>query len=269
MTKEMTLSWSALETWMKCKQKDFLRGSGHKLKGQDIRTFFPGTVADRRMRAWLHDPEPGALGSEDLIEECLEAEEIHALMMNDGVVKWRGPQDRQNVKLKLIKGLTNLEPTLTEHVIPYLYSPEWRFTHRILIPGPDGEDVVVKLRGGMDILVTNPERTWYDVYDLKFTENKSYAATKKGQLTFYDLVTEMMLGMTCRNVAIFQPLIEAKPVHTFDIEDEDREFLMNQMVEMANSRWNNEVEPTKDINTCYQCDVSHACVKFITAKGRS
>lgn len=270
MAKDMSVSWSSLETWIKCKQKDFLRTSGHKLKGTDIRTFFPGTVADRLMRAWLHDPIPGMLGDPDLVESCLDTEQINAVQNNDGVVKWKGPNDRAEVKAKLVRGLQLLEPTLTEHVVPYFYHPEYRFQHPVLIPGPDG-DVRVQLTGGMDIFATDAlelkDRTWYDVYDLKFTENKNYAASKKGQLTFYDLTTQLKFGMTCRKVAIFQPLIEDKPVHEFTINEEDRNYLLHQIVEMANSRWRGDVEPTSDPNACYKCDVAHACPKFINPRG--
>ena len=259
----MSLSWTSLQTWEECHQKDFRRRQGQRLPTMDSRNFFPGTVADRTMRFWLENGAPPG-GMPRIVRAMFDREETTAREEGDGVPKWRGPNDRE-VSINFVTELVRrLEPMLQELVLPFDYAPEWRFRHTILIPSLTGEPRPVDLVGGMDILVRENDPLDYDIWDLKATANKDYARKVRGQLIFYSLCVELILGRPARRVGILQPMVEGAPLVDFEITDDERRSVMSRMIAMAHGRWRGDHEVAETRGPCGWCDVKHACPRFMT-----
>ena len=263
----LTISWSALKSHEECRQKHFLQQTGHRSPGRDLRGFFHGTVADRVMRAWLdqESPELGAMPGMviDMIDKCL----VEAKDTEDGVVRWKGREDRGILTEYVVELVTRLEPWLVANVLPYDYQPEHRFRVPVRIPYLDGTPVVITLIGGIDILVreNEAENVWA-AYDLKATKNDQYVKQVLGQGIFYDLAIRAAWGKSPRTFAFVQPMCKEAIVKVA-ITDDDRRSLMARIQRMAHSMWRKDFDVRGDTKPCGQCPVSYGCSRFSPVGG--
>lgn len=263
----LTISWSALKVHEECHQRHKLEQTGHRSPTRNLRGFFHGTVADRVMREWLSSemPEPGAMPGmvTDMIDKCL----VEAKESEDGVVRWKGREDRDQLAAYVVELVTRLEPWLVANVLPYDYQPEHRFRVPIKIPYLDGTPTVITLIGGIDILVreSEPENIWAG-YDLKATKNDQYVKQVLGQAIFYDLAIRAAWGKSPRTFAFVQPMCKESIVRVA-ITDDDRRSLMARIQRMAHSIWRKDFDVRGDTKPCGQCPVSYACSRFSPVGG--
>lgn len=235
-----------------------------KSPASDIRNFFHGIVCDRTMRAWLDsdDPRPGQMVEwvPDVLENCL----IEAKETGDGVVRWKSRTDRADMLEWSKVLLGRLEPMLLKWVIPFEYSPEYRFKVPLRIPSLTGELAEIDLVGGMDILVkesAGPPAVWAG-YDLKATANPDYLRKTLGQGIFYDIAVLAGFGVSPRTFAFLQPMVETNPVAHVTISDEDRVSMLSRITSFCHDKWRGDFAPKADNSGCAYCQVRHACSKW-------
>ncbi len=265
MTDPLRISWSSLRTNTECKQKGHLFRLGKQMPGRNVRPFFHGTVCDRVMREWLTQPEqiPGkmALMIDDFIESC----EKEALETGDGVVRWKSPTDKKDMTEFCVELVTQLEPILSELVLPFEYEPAKRFSVPVHVPSLTGEPACVLLVGEMDILTRNTKSQWA-IWDLKATKDNSYWRKTLGQMVFYDLSLAAMFDDYATWTGLIQPMCK-EPVLGFTFTDDDRRQMWSRIVRFATDIWTHDIEPKKDMIDCNYCPVKHACAKFSPVNG--
>lgn len=263
---ELRVSWSALRNFEECRQRWRLVSTGRKSPTTDIRNYFPGTVVDRVMRAWLNqdDPRPGEMPT--MVDEFLEREEANARESGDGVVRWRGRNDRAVTANFCRELVTRLEPILYEYVVPFEYQPAVRFRAPVTLPGLDDEPRTVMLVGEVDV-VTRDVSGDYRAYDLKATQDEGYVKKTLGQSVFYDLSMGEYYGTNPVEFAFIQPMCKQRVVHV-KITNDSRMEMVTRIVKMAHAVWRQEWETlAEDAGECFNCPVKHACPKFQPVPG--
>jgi hypothetical protein len=258
---DLKISWSALRAHMECKQKGYLQRTGKKAKLENQRVFFPGTVTDRVVRDWLAgDPynNPGIMV--DMVEHVVAREQA-ALEEKGKKLRWKDDNDRDSIIKDCQEAVKNIEPDLNRLVLPYDYDVDFGFKAPIMAPHPSGEMAQILLIGFMDIIVHDPDTDEWFVYDVKHTKDNYYWKKTRGQLSFYDLSTDVMFGKPTSQVGLLQPLCK-ETTKMFTLQDEDRTILEKHVLDMAHSVWINDNEPNAPLEACTFCNVKHACSRF-------
>lgn len=252
------ISWSSLQTWELCRQKWWLQSQRKSSPIKDSRNFFHGTVADRIMRAWLDDPQPGAMPG--MVADYMDKCEKEGQESGDGIVKWRHRTDREDVQNFCVELVTRLEPILYELVVPFDYEPAKRFKVPINLPGIDDIPVEVTLTGEFDLLVRDKTPA-FNVWDLKATADNSYWKKTLGQLVFYDLAVWCMMGESPAKAGLIQPMCDQRVVD-FTFTNDDRRAMLARIIAMLRSMQRQEREPKEDPQGCFFCQVRHGCSKY-------
>ena len=255
------LSWSRLRTHEECRQKGYLQRTGRKASVDNQRNFLPGNITDRVVRDWLlGDPWNNLGGMPDMVPEYLNKAVSNAAEQN-GVIIWKGAEDKANVIEKCTKAVTRIEEDLKRVVLPYEYTPDYAFKATLEVPvrGRD-EPVQLLLNGYMDILVKRAEGE-YGIHDVKHTEDSSYWKKTFGQLVFYDVATRLTEGTFAQHTSLLQPLCK-ETEKSFIITDDDRMKMFQSITNYAQDYVNNNVTPSPDPGQCVMCNVKHACVLF-------
>lgn len=265
----MRISWSQLRTHEECKQRGFLQRTGHKSVLDNQRVFFPGTVTDRVVRDWLqNDPEANLGAMPDMVESVMDRE-WKITQDEGGTISWKNASDRAQVLTDCREAVTKIEPALLKLVVPYEYQADFKFQAPVTIPHPKGGVEEVLLIGYMDILVKDHKGRYW-VHDVKHTKDNSYWRKTEGQLTFYDLATEIMFGQPTFRTSLLQPLC-TEQVKAVRIDPDKRSQMLQRVTSMAQDRMGNVVTPRDDTKFCGWCSVRHACSKFqpvVNAKGK-
>lgn len=252
------ISWSALRTHAECRQKSHLLRSGKRARLQNLRGYYHGMVVDKAMVDWLADPHraPGEMAAriDDLIDSV--AEEARAT--GDGIVRWRGSDDRQYLRDFCVELVVKLEPLLRQHVLPYPHQIRKRFTVPVSMPYLDGSKATVLLTGEMDLLVE--DQGWV-VWDLKGTQDNSYWRKVLGQLVFYDLAVLCLYHTPTRLTGLIQPMCR-QPLMRFPINQQLRTVMWTRIQAMANDIWRANHACKTDTSGCSWCEVKHACARF-------
>jgi hypothetical protein len=271
---ELNISWSQLRSHEECKRKASLLRQKKKQEMYDARVFFPGTVVDRAMRAWLMDDNRQPGGMEKSVAEVMDREEQHSRDTGDGIVRWKYPADRAEVTTFCTTLVTRLEPILVERVLPFEFEPSKRFRAPIEIPYLDGTKAVVNLNGEMDILVRDPARldgpaplTPWQVLDLKATKDDSYWRKTMGQLVFYDIACFAMFQQFTYFTGLVQPMCK-EPIVGVSVDNQQRVEMMQRIISMAHDIWKNNFPLADTTRPCQRCDVKHACERFNPVGGR-
>lgn len=264
----LRISWSSLRTHEECKQRGHLMRTGKRASLEDQRNYFPGTVVDRIMRDWLEsDPynTPGLM--KDMVLAYIAREEA-AILDGGGKMKWRDDKDKDEVIKTCLEAVEKLEPLLNEHVLPFDFQAAERFKTPFMLPHPDGTMEAVILNGETDLIVRN-DAGEFAVLDLKITRDNGYWRKTAAQLTFYDLVIDILYGQPTSKAGLLQPLATPmwKPI---GIDDDARRQLLQRIIGMARDIWSENFEPRADTSLCGYCAVKHACVKFkpVVVNGR-
>lgn len=268
------LSWSQLRHQSECRQKAHLLRQGKKAKDTNIRVYFPGTLCDRVMRAWLEDEarEPGGMVThpEYGVAATLVREEQAAKDSGDGIVRWKSANDRREVAELCARALTYLEPDLREKILPVQFQPAKKFRVPVQIPDLQGNSTTIALVGEMDILAYDSEHVgnqpWV-IWDLKITKDDSYWRKTIGQLVFYDLAVFAMFGQYTSSAGLLQPLCKQKAV-SIEIENQQRIEMMQRIIAMAHAVWREDFAIAPTTKHCYMCAVKNACPRFTPVGGR-
>jgi CRISPR/Cas system-associated exonuclease Cas4 (RecB family) len=251
------VSWSSLQRWEQCRQKDYLVRQRMASPLKDVRNFLAGNIVDRIQRDWLDNPVPGVMHTwvDDYMERCIVESE------QSGSIKWRNKNDKSEIKKFCVDVTKALEPILTARVLPYEYEPAVRFYSPVKIRKPSGEVVEIVLRGEFDLLIRDPADGRYSVWDLKTTKDNDYWKKTLGQLVFYDLVIISMYGQPPKETGLIQPACDEQ-IKKFTFDNSHRSEMWARISAMVESEWNNDHEPKKDNTGCNFCEVQHACKKF-------
>jgi hypothetical protein len=260
--RHLRISWSQIRAHEECMQRAFLLRTGHRNQSADLRTFFPGMVCDQIMGVWLRDPTRRSGGMAALVAETIDVAAKEAADTGDGVVRWRGPDDKAEVIEYCTETLRRLEPILSKLVLPYEFVVHNRFAVEVAIPYLTGEMVTVSLTGEMDLL-TSP-RAGNAIYDLKVTRDDGYWRKVVGQLLFYDLADILAAGRRPVAAGLIQPMCP-EPVLAFTFSDDDRRRMQARIVAYATAVWRRDTPVTTDIHRCYMCAVRHACPRHTGA----
>jgi hypothetical protein len=257
-SKQFRLSWSKLKELEECRAKGWLHFQGKFSEQRDSRIFFPGTVVDRVMRAWLEADKqvPGAMVG--LVDAIFDREEASTHENGDGIVKWKHVKDRDETREKCRECVRRLEPILLERVIPFDYQVAARFTVPVLIPY-QGVQRELMLTGEMDLLVRRPEGLVVD--DLKMTQNTEYWRQTFPQLTFYGIAcAAMRLGWPV-GCSLIQPMCPQQ-VLPFVFTPDNYAEMWSRIVTAAEHWWNGDHSPKADNAGCAYCPAKLSCPKM-------
>jgi hypothetical protein len=250
------VSWSSLQRFELCRQKDYLYRIRTETPFQDSRNFLAGTVTDRIMRDWLDAPD---VTMHSMVDEYFDRSVAEA--EESGTIRWRDKNDRKKVKTVCEDAANQLEPILRARVLPYDYEPAKRFYTPVKIRKPDGEVQEIILRGEFDLLIRDPAENRLQVWDLKTTANNDYWKKTLGQLVFYDLAVIAMFGEPPIRTGLIQPLCDEQ-VKEFTFDNTHRAEMWGRITAMLQAEWTDDHSPKADSVGCNYCAVSHACVKF-------
>ena len=274
----LTVSWSRINDWMKCKQRVKLIFQGKKSKLTNARNFLAGNVADNTMRFALEnaskDPQGRLLSltMDDLLAPLPDVWEKSITKLQKGtVMTWKTADPREDQKALLTKAKTALEklhPILEDNLFVRRYIPEMRPSEMpiIGIPGPDGEDCFIRLFLAVDMAVQLEEGETptslgeWGLYDLKTTESEEYLNKTLPQLAFYDIAWENLTGKRPVDWALWAPLAK-EPIRQANVTEEARMKVLNWITSYCHSVWRSEEDLASDDKECYNCPTKNACPK--------
>ncbi len=259
-TEPIRVSWSMLRAHEECRQKTALLRQGKRVKAQDLRNFFGGMVVDSVMRDWLANPDRARTDMRTMIDDYIDRGQEDAVASGDGVVRWRGTGDREQLREFAVELVHRLDPILHEHVLGHTYICGNRFTHPLTLP--DGTDVL--LTGEMDLFVQLPGG--WAVWDLKGTKDDSYWRKVLGQLVFYTLAAKLETGDYPILTGLIQPMCK-QPVLTFDIDAEARRQMLVRILRYVDDVKTANDTCREDTTGCSRCEVSHACKRYTPTPG--
>lgn len=254
------ISWSSLQRYELCKQKNFLVLNGHAAPGKDVRNFLAGNILDSVQKAWLDDPTGNMV---DLVDE--HTEKSIASAEEKDTIKWRNKNDKAEIRNFVKVTAIDLQPILEARVLPYDYEPAKRFYQPVSIKKPDGSIEEIILRGEFDLLVRDPADGRFIVWDLKTTKDNDYWKKTLGQLVFYDLVILSMFGEPPKKTGFIQPACDEQ-VKEFYFDNSYRAEMWSRITAMMQAEWADDHSPKKDNAGCSWCEVQHACAKFKNRK---
>lgn len=255
------LSWSQLRNAEECKQKRFLSVTGARREVRDQRLFLPGNVTDRVVRQWLkEDPanNPGVMPN--MVNAAIDKIREDILAKGERITWKADLEDRENVRKACVEAVTNIEPALMTHVVPFEYEADFRFDAQLKVPRDDGTKEIISLIGFMDILVRD-DKGEISVLDVKHTRDSGYWRKTVGQLTFYDLAVQLLFGQKTASTGLLQPLCP-KPTFSYEVTDALRGQMYQRIVRVANDVWNKDNTPRADNKVCGFCEVRNSCEKF-------
>ncbi len=273
------ISWTKLRNWDECPAKaDLMRA--HKSPVSDIRNYFPGTVADRLMDAWLgmgdneHPPPAGWMAAN--VDAYMESEEITARETGDGLVRWKTPGDKAEVREFVHETVVRLEEILGEYCLPFDWAQHWRFKVPISIDGTD-----VLLIGETDLLVFEPwDAGRIMIWDLKATKNNAYYEKVLGQIAFYWIAIAAShgtvfgkppgrvhrLGRFPAGGGLIQPMCDQR-VLPVGVGDQAIREIIGRIERVTRDIRAGRTDP-KPGSYCGRCEVRHACPVFKIEGGR-
>lgn len=259
MESVVKVSWSKLRNHEECRQRTHLMRQGKRDKTQDQRGFFAGTVTDRVVRDWLmNDPDSHIGEMPGMVVDIIDREKT-TIEEEGGVMKWKHLDDRNEVIADCSEAVRRIEAPLLKYVVPYDYSPAYRFEVPVIFEDKAiDRQVKVILNGELDIL-TKPDG--FRIWDVKHTKNDDYWRKTVGQLTFYDIAVGLQYGEDTKSVGLLQPLCKEQ-VKVFKVTHETRVQMLQRIENMAWDILNDVSEPRKDSKYCYFCSVKHACIRY-------
>lgn len=254
--KRYKLSWSALQRFELCKQKQHLVSQGFSVSGKDVRNFLAGNVVDAVQKVWLDNPVGSMLS---LVDE--QFDKAVAKAEEKDTIKWRNKNDKRTIFLQCQKATELLQPILEARVLPYDYEPAKWFYVPVKIQNPRTSQIEeIILRGEFDLLVRDNNGKFI-VWDLKTTADNEYWKKTLGQLVFYDLVILSMFGEPPVKTGLIQPLCDEQ-VKEFYFDGSHRAEMWGRINSMMRDVWDGNFEPKPDNTGCTFCEVVHKCEKF-------
>ncbi len=231
---------------------------------QDIRSFVHGNVVDLAQRRWLaqESPEPGwmAVHIDEIFDESIKI----AKETGDGIVRWKGPGDKDETREFCRDLVTRLEPILVKYALPFVWDPAVRFSVPISVPYLDGQLREIILVGEMDLVVYDCDGR-IAVWDLKATRDNAYYRKVLGQLAFYALAVKAMKGRFPVMTGLIQPMCD-QPVLPVTVDRDAVAQMAGRITKTAQDIWAGRLAPKADSTGCAYCPVKHACSKFSSGR---
>ena len=254
----INVSWSALRTHEECRMKGRLMREGKRTPVTNLRNFYQGMVVDSVMQAWLADPnrQPGQMVA--MVDDQIDKGAEDARVSGDGIVRWRHPGDRDEVRAFCIECVRRLEPLLVQHVTRHRFYAPFRFKVPIRMPDVD-PDLTINLTGEMDLLIDR-QPGWV-VLDLKGTGDDQYYRRVIGQLVFYDLAVLGLHGERTLHTGLIQPMC-TEPWLRFDITEQMRRELWARIARMVAEIRADDLPCKEGTGGCSWCEVRHACPRY-------
>lgn len=275
----ITLSWSRLNDWFKCKQRVKLLHEGKRGKLTNARNFLVGNLADHCMRAALtdapQDPEGRllSLSMDDLLAPLPEKWVEETKPTKNTILKWDAAnprKDQEKVYNSAVETLERLYPILQKNVVGHRFFPEFRPKEMpiIGIPGPDGEPTYIRLYLAVDCAVQVEEGETpsslgeWGLFDLKTTARQEYITHTMPQLVFYDIAWHAMTGKRPKAHGLWAPLMDNPeiPVH---VDDDERAKVTEWIISYCHSVWAGEDDLTEDESNCFNCSTKKSCPKVV------
>lgn len=279
----LTISWSRINDWAKCRHRVKLMFEGKRSKLTNARNFLAGNLTDHSMRHALEnaskDPDGRllSLSVEELLaplpgvwEKAIQSPEKNT------VFKWdpKDPvADQKKILLKATESLEKLHPILERNLLGRRYIPEFRPKEMpiIGIPGPYGETAYIRLFLAVDCAVQVEEGSSGDsstlgkwgLYDLKTTSSVEYINKTLPQLVFYDIAFQALTRARPVEHGLWAPLLD-NPEIKAEVTDAHRDMVLNWIISYCHSVWAGEADFTKDETNCYTCPTRSACPKVLT-----
>lgn len=255
----LRLSWSRLRLHDECPAKgDLMRR--HKSPVQDIRSFVHGNIVDLAMRRWLsqESPEPGwmAANIDALFDESLQT----AKDTGDGIVRWKGANDKAETREFCRDLVKRLEPILVKYALPFEWTPAVRFSVPILVEDLSGHMREIILVGEMDLLVRDCEGR-YAIWDLKATRDNAYYKKVLGQIAFYAIAVKAVHGQFPVLTGLIQPMCDQQ-VLPVTVDHDAVAQMAGRITKAARDIWAGRLAPKESNEGCAYCPVKHACSKF-------
>lgn len=265
--KPVRLSWSRLRLHDECPMKGALIAEKKKSQLTDVRNFFHGNVCDLAMRRFLSLEDPRselgwmAAQVDAIFDESLQI----ARSSGDGIVRWRSTTDATETREFCREAVTRLEELLVRFVLPFDWTPAWRFSVTVKIHY--GREVrEITLVGETDLLVFDKYGRVF-IWDLKATKDDSYWRKTLAQLAFYALAVKLSpaeeLGRWPYRAGLLQPMCKERFL-TFDVMADGGQAIreMTGRIErVAADIWAGRLGP-KPNEFCNRCEVKHACPLF-------
>lgn len=251
------LSWSRLRVHDVCPAKGALL-KDYKSPLSDLATYIHGMIADQLMRRWLsfREPPPGWMAAH--VDEVFEATVREARETGDGIVKWRGPVHKREVRDLVLELVIRLEDILAEYCLPFDWVPAYRFAVPLEVGG-----IQILLKGEIDLLVFDSTGR-IAVWDLKATKNNDYWRKTVGQLTFYAIAVAAsdarLLGAWPAVSGLIQPMCDQRVLPVTITRQAIRE--MGARIERAaRDILAGRLDPRLN-DDCPRCEVRQACPLF-------
>lgn len=227
---------------------------------QDARNYFHGNVVDLAMRRWLsqEDPEAGWMAAQ--VDAIFDESIGIARDSGDGIVRWKGPNDKNETREFCRELVKRLEPILCKYAIPFEWQPAERFSVPLRIEDLNGSMREIILIGEMDLLVRDREGR-YAVWDLKATRDNSYYKKVLGQLAFYAIAVKAMKGQFPVMTGLIQPMCDQR-VLPVTVDHDAVAQMAGRITKAARDIWAGKLAPKADNAGCAYCPVKHACPKF-------
>lgn len=260
--KPLRISWSKIRSHGECPAIYDLRRT-HRSSIKDIRSYVHGNIADLAMRRWLSMPDPplGWMADQinDIFDECTKPSE-------EGIVRWKGVNDRADVRVFCRELVSRLEPILVKYVLPYEWEPAGRFEVPVTVRYLDGTPRTVILNGETDLKVRDHKRR-IGIWDLKGTKDNYYYKKVLGQVTFYAMVERLKTGEYPYMTGLIQPMCDQQVLPLVVDADAVRQ-MAGRIERTAHDIWAGKLQPKPDDNGCFGCDVKFCCPAYVTRPGR-
>lgn len=278
----LTISWSRINDWAKCRHRVKLMFEGKRSKLTNARNFLTGNLTDHSMRHALENAETDPEGRllKITMDELLAPlpakwESIINSPEKNTIFKWdeKDPVgDQKKIYAKAEQALEKMHPILEKNLLGRRFIPEFRpkVMPAIGIPGPYGETAWVRLFLAVDCAVQVEEESdapnglgKWGLFDLKTTESVEYLNKTLPQLVFYDIAFYALTRSRPVQHGLWAPLVKTPEIST-TVTDQHRDMVTNWIISYCHSVWAGEQDFTKDETNCYSCPTRSACPKVVT-----
>jgi PD-(D/E)XK nuclease superfamily len=258
----LRMSWSKIRAHGECAAIYDLRRE-HRSSIKDIRNFVHGNIVDTAMRRWLsmQDPAPGWMAEQvdAIFDECTKPS-------GEGIVRWKGVNDRNEVRDLCREGVARLEKILIRHCLPFDWDPAARFEVPVTVRYLDGSPRTVILNGELDLKIRDAARR-VGIWDLKMTRDNQYYRKVLGQITFYALVERLITGEFPHATGLLQPMCDQQ-VLPLTVDMQAVREMAGRIERTAHDIWAGRLQPKPDGNGCFGCDVKFCCPAYAMRPGR-
>lgn len=238
----ISISYTGWKRYRECKQKHFLVMTGQRPDKVDERNFLNGQVLHKVLERWFSNDEPASWIAD-------QAQTVWDEYVAKKYIIFKSAADRIELLDRCLSWGSKLAVMIDDLGLDkYQCKSELQLERYITV-----RDTKVRLHGFLDILAP-VSGSIEAVLDLKCSASRG--VMDPYQLVFYSLLLEDDDDIV-RYGSFILPALD--DVVTHQIGAEHRQYLMRQLVAMAESILDDEFEPSPETANCYWCEVKAAC----------